>query len=159
MNFHKYPVVGKTSISSYYSAGIPVAGIDIENMVYSWVTGDKEPKTDVEKEAVVRLMFHACASVKMTYSSQSSSATGLDCRTALIKYFDYDASIHTKVKTYYTNAEWNQLIKDELDAGRPILGHGTSVQMMGIILSVMVIMLKAFILTGDGVPDTLPIRM
>ncbi|MCC8146610.1 MAG: thiol protease/hemagglutinin PrtT [Bacteroidales bacterium] len=127
MNFHKHPTNGIKNIPSYWSAGtILIPEITTQEMTYSWNTGGKAPVTDDEKKEVARLMYHVGASVKMTYSNISSSADGLDTRSALVNYFDYDASIHSKFKMYYTEQEWRQLIMKELDEGRPILCNGTS---------------------------------
>ena len=45
----------------------------------------------------------------------------------VMNYLDYDRSVHAVSRTSYKAAEWNQLIYDELAAGRPLLYNGQSI--------------------------------
>jgi len=45
---------------------------------------------------------------------------------SLYTYFDYDKNIETRYRNYYSDAEWEDMLIAELEAGRPMLYSGTS---------------------------------
>lgn len=63
---------------------------------------------------------HAC---KMEYKENSSSAAIEDAKKAMINYFYYDGQItyHNKLRD---TIEWTVLLRNEINAGRPILYAG-----------------------------------
>jgi hypothetical protein len=71
--------------------------------------------------AVTTLMFHCGISVDMNYSPQSSGAAGAaKVAPVLINYFSYSSSVSIKECANYTMPQWISLLKQELDAGRPM---------------------------------------
>jgi hypothetical protein len=69
---------------------------------------------------VALLMFDCGVSVEMDYGVDGSSAQTLDVVNALKTYFSYDGSISGKYRSTYSDVSWVNLLKTELDAGRPI---------------------------------------
>ena len=82
--------------------------------------------------AVAQLMFHVGVSVNMGYSTSSSGAHVLSygsasypsAENALKQYFRYNPMLHGVSKNQYSDAEWDALIKDEIDHHRPVLYSG-----------------------------------
>jgi Peptidase C10 family len=67
-------------------------------------------------------------SVDMNYNVSSAGGSGaqtLDVATALKTYFDYASSVQGVYRTSYTSTAWTNLLKAELDAGRPMQYAGT----------------------------------
>lgn len=128
----------KTAIPSYtcqqnYGLGAKIsvngvaAGtkIDWENMRDTY----KGYRTTAQKKAVADLMAFCGAAVKMEYCHASyggSGALNSDVAAALKKYFGYSKSTRYVMKNSYTIDGWNELIYNEVTAGRPVLFGGVS---------------------------------
>ena len=91
----------------------------------------------VSRMAVATLMYHCGVSVDMEYDTNGSGAVVYmpdryvqyygfyDARTALKNYFDCDTVLGYYRSDYNNLTSWTNLLKSELDAGRPILYAGT----------------------------------
>lgn len=88
-------------------------------------------------DATALLNYHAGVSVRMTYGIEGSGAFSTDVPGALKKYFKYDKSakyVNRSTPHYssmtqtpiYSNDEWVALLKNEIDAKRPIHYGGYS---------------------------------
>ncbi len=84
--------------------------------------------------AVATLMYHCGVSVEMSYSPQVSGAwvvaqdDPVCAENALKDYFGYTPELQgVKRDNGYSTAQWTNLVKGELDAGRPVLyaGYGS----------------------------------
>lgn len=143
MNFWHWPNKGV----GYHTYTHPTYGAKSANFgatTYDWaslasattVTGTS---STAAKNAVSTIMFHFGVAVNMNYGTSSSGAYTLvnespivNCSEYALKtYFKYKKSIRG-VQRYYptmlSTSAWSTVLKDELNAGRPILysGHGTS---------------------------------
>lgn len=87
--------------------------------------------SSTQVSAVATLMYHIGVAVEMAYSPVSSGAH--DCNfeymvpsseSALQLYFKYRSDMASVSREDYTDAEWLALLKDDLDAGRPIIFSG-----------------------------------
>ena len=76
--------------------------------------------------AVATLMFHCGVSVNMVYGTDVSLAYHSDVDDALKNYFDYDPNLQCiyRNNSNYTDEEWKDLLKGELNAGRPVYYSG-----------------------------------
>ena len=74
--------------------------------------------------AVATLMYHCGVSVDMMYGSEVSGAYSEDVVDALKDYFNYDPNLQYVYKYYYTDEKWKDLLKTELNAGRPVYYAG-----------------------------------
>jgi hypothetical protein len=130
MRYWHWPEVGYSSYS-YNWANYGTLSADFGNTYYNW---DMMPDTlstecsNEEIDAVATLMYHAGVSVSMMYTpvgsgSYSISSGGLDfpcAENALKTYFRYNPMLHGLHKGSYSDAEWDAMVRDELDAGRPV---------------------------------------
>ncbi|RPI46042.1 MAG: hypothetical protein EHM46_01055, partial [Bacteroidetes bacterium] len=82
-------------------------------------------------QAVATLMYNCGVSIDMNYGPASSGGSGAyviierspvtHCvEYALEKYFNYDPSARGVQRANYSDAAWTSLLKEELNAGRPI---------------------------------------
>ena len=118
---------------SYIHETYGLQSADFGNTVYNWgnmplsLSGSSTPKQINE---VARLMYHCGVSVDMdyglssTYGGNGSAAYSQDIPSALINYFNYSTTTE-HVDRYSDNDEWKTLLKNELDAGRPVAYHGS----------------------------------
>lgn len=102
-------------------AGTP---IDWDNMVDAYGYYDP-PHTAIQEQAVADLMFYCGASVKMNYTPTESSVPG-SIVDELVEYFDYDDGLKWERRAKYTDTEWETMICDELEQGRPLIYYGNT---------------------------------
>ena len=129
MYYHRWPETGVGSHT--YSPSILGGGTltaDFGNTRYAW--DDMLPTYDAtsseaSREAVALLMLHCGISVDMEYST-SSGAGSAEVAIALATYFNYDKGVAYRQRTNYGSLEWDNAIKNEIDAGRPVIATGRS---------------------------------
>ncbi len=129
MYYHKWPVQGKGS-HSYQPAILGGATLtaDFGNTKYDWdsmLPQYDSNSSDAAGQAVAQLMLHCGVSVDMVYSL-SSGASDVSVPAALFNYFDYDRAIAFRQRSNYDNTEWEKVIENELDNGRPVIALGRS---------------------------------
>ena len=129
MNYHECPVRGTGSHS--YNCNVndsdpTFLSVDFSQSVYAW---DKmldyyDGNSDEEScYAVAKLMFDAGVSIDMGYGS-SSGASEVAVLKALTRYFGYSSRHYLLSRDLYGADEWDQLLVDEINAGRPMLYCG-----------------------------------
>jgi len=103
---------------------VPVGTVlNWDNMLTSY---DGEA-TDEQKTAVATLMQCCGTSVEMNYANQASggsSATTSEVVTALKTYFDYNETTQYAVRSFYSYADWINIIYHELSNQRPVIYDG-----------------------------------
>lgn len=129
MYYHKWPEQG--SGSHTYSPSILGGGTltaDFGSTSYDWngmLPKYDDSSSDASREAVARLMLHCGIAVDMEYSV-SSGATSQAVPYALYTYFNYDKGVAYRARTNYGSAEWDDIIINEINNGRPIVALGRS---------------------------------
>lgn len=93
-----------------------------DDMLDSYSYGYEEENA----EAVAALMDRCGASVEMSYSFDGSGAQSSKVAPALKKYFGYGEGTRYLLRNDYTADGWQDLILNELYAGRPVLYGGMS---------------------------------
>lgn len=129
MKYHSYPTQGTGSHSYVPQKVNQTLSANFGATTYQWdkmLPGYNGNETAEEIEAVATLMYHCGVSVEMDYSSKESGAIQANIQTALIKYFGYNPYIRMIGRDYCSLAQWVELIKEELRAGRPIPYNGQS---------------------------------
>ncbi|MDR2963311.1 MAG: thiol protease/hemagglutinin PrtT [Bacteroidales bacterium] len=133
MRFHKYPATGKGS-NSYTSSSNRIAlsadfskvTFDWDNMLPSYTEAGLTPTT-AQNTAVATLIYNVGVSCNMDYGTSSGAYT-MDMANALINNFGYDANLQYCQRDYYSEDEWIDLIKTELNQGRPVAYAGASTE-------------------------------
>ena len=86
-------------------------------------------KDDATGLAVAKLMQYCGAALGMDYANSanggSSSSSG-GVPQALMEYFGFDRHVQYRSHVNYSNSEWESMIYQELQAGRPVLYSGFS---------------------------------
>lgn len=125
MNYHEWPVQGTGSHTYYdYEGCERTLSANFGETTYRWDlmldTYDANSSQE-SQDAVATLMKHCGVSVDMTYMQQASGALSGNAAQALVQYFGYPADVQILSRDYRTYDEWITLIKNEIDAGRPVL--------------------------------------
>jgi len=129
MKYWNYPATGTDSYS-YIDPTYGAQSANFGNTNYDWANMTNTYSSyslPQENSAVATLMYHCGVSVKMQYgtaASGGSSALISAVVSALVKYFKYDAGITYLERNYYSYTDWLNILKPELDAGRPIYYGG-----------------------------------
>ena len=82
---------------------------------------------DESKTAVATLMRCCGQSVQMNYWTDGSEAQTYKVANALKTYFGYSSTTQYVSRSYYSYANWIDLIYNELSQGRPVIYGGSSV--------------------------------
>lgn len=131
MNYHRWPATHGTSSSSYTWNGQTLS-FDYANTTFDWANMldvyASGAYNDTQANAVATLMYACGVSVEMSYSTGSSGAPTSYVCNALKDYFGYDKSVHSEYRCYYSTAEWEELIYDQLKTYGPVQysGHSNS---------------------------------
>ena len=133
MNYYKFPLYCTQTIPSYqmtyyWNDEYYITDTDpLTPIMFDWsnmkdnYTG---AETQAEKDAVAWLMLYAGCAAHMNYGVNASSTSDPYIPTALNDYFNYDAKL--VYRSDYEQADWEELIYQELYAGRPIIYNGRS---------------------------------
>lgn len=149
MNYHQWPEKGTGSHSITYNGTTYTANFG--TTTYEWANMKNSysgSSTTAQKTAVATLMYHCGVAVDMSYGTASEGGSGaftidyngyfsgqgkMCAETALTTFFGYKAST---VKGYFrdgdsstgmkkwTESAWIAMLKEELDASRPIMYAG-----------------------------------
>ncbi len=120
MKYHEWP---KKPTGS--NGGIVFSGttLDWDNMLDTYVAG----KYNVTQATAVATLMRQCgAGVDMHYSYWGSGAYDNRAQYALFTYFGYASDIQMVWKDYTLQKDWNNIIYNELTAGRPVYYSGSS---------------------------------
>ncbi len=137
MRMHEWPKrgTGKNEYECHLNLGnsydhsyeVITLKTDFTQSVYQW---DNMPEffrwsyTSEEKQAVARLMYDCGVAVNMAYGLYSSGSSDSYALQAFIKHFNYDRNAMLVSRYLYGDAEWEDLIYENLSKGLPILFCG-----------------------------------
>lgn len=128
MNFNEWPHTG-TGSHTYIPYGWQrEVSADFSQSNYQWdlmLDTYDENSPQESCEAVALLMRDCGISVDMAYG-ESSGATCDSVPMALMRYFSYDKGVGLHNRNYYSESEWNRVIRKELDEGYPVFAAGYS---------------------------------
>ena len=130
MKFHAYPTQGTGSKTYTDAESGNTLTANFGTTTYNWSNMLNSYKdieyTEQQAREVATLSAHLGIAVEMTYMANGSGAWSSLVPQALKQYFGYDSSITYRKRDYYETNEWMQIIKDELQAGRPVFYSATS---------------------------------
>lgn len=128
MRFYRYPDhgIGARNYSTD-TQRLPVSA-DFENTTYDWANMSEDYNgaySEVEANAVATLAYHVGVACKMDYDYlNGSGATAKETAKAFTRYFNYDRNLEYVDRTHYNEADWEAVLRKEIDAGRPVLQFG-----------------------------------
>ena len=85
-----------------------------------------ENSSQTQINAVAQLIYHCGVATNMKYGSSESEAFNQEVRAALINYFHFSPNLSYAEKAFFTNEEWNDLLRKNIAANHPVFysGHG-----------------------------------
>ena len=122
MKYHEYPASGNGTYT-YTPDGYSEQTVDYGASNYSWSSMSNTSPTSQSAQ----LVYHAGVAVQMQYGSDGSSSYTIDVVDALWYYFLYQYPIYVK-RSNYDDIDWITLLKEDLDAARPIFYSGNKTE-------------------------------
>jgi hypothetical protein len=131
MRFWQWPIMG-TGSYSYTDANFGYQYANFGTTTYQWSLMPNAldySSSSAQINAVATLLYHVGVAVKMNYGTNISTAymhstTQPSSLNALRNYFGYKNTLHSVVKNGTSDAVWVSTLKNELNAGRPVLESG-----------------------------------
>jgi hypothetical protein len=127
--YYKYP--DSSEGEGYYTISDGIAQHYVElNSTYDWTLYEDTYFNPIflpeeKKEAIAQLLYDCGVAVHMNYDAKSSGAILSRTGAALSHNFKCDSlAVRALERKFCGNEEWMQLIRAELEAGRPILYGG-----------------------------------
>lgn len=136
MRYHRWPETGR-GWHKYVPSENPEIGQQVANFgatTYHWdLMPDKLSRqhSAAEKSAVAQLLRHAGVAVDMSYTKNGSGSYTCDVLYAMPHYFRYSDSISMCTYANFSVDGWFNIIKAEIDAGRPVIYSGATSRQEG----------------------------
>ncbi|MCR4826500.1 MAG: C10 family peptidase, partial [Bacteroidales bacterium] len=144
INYWEYPLHG-FGTHSYHHNSYGQQSADFANTTYQYslMPDSLDWSTPANQVDAVATLMHDCGvAVNMDYGPDASAASDAAARAAFTNHFGYNAKMAVKSYWYdssdpyssmpyweeaviYEDSEWINMLKEELDAGRPIYYSGT----------------------------------
>ncbi len=122
MKFWAYPTQG-TGSHSYTHPTYGVISANFGNTTYNYASMPNSvgwtPNTNIST-----LLFHCGVALNMDYGPNGSGSYVTAVRPAFVNYFSYESTAQAVYKYAYTSDNWDALLRNELEHGRPIFYHG-----------------------------------
>lgn len=128
MKYHEWPEKGVGTLPAYTTPTHKIAMPSIElGHTYLW---DKMPleytqsSTQEQANQVARLMADLGTMLAADYGPNETGASVYNIPECMTTYMGYDESALFRFRYDYLDSDWHDLMKSELQAGRPVLYSG-----------------------------------
>ncbi len=138
LKYYNYPKIGTGYYSYNSSYGFVEA--DFANTEYDWTEMDYH--LSEEDSSTALLLYHSAISLHSQFFPFGTGAYDFDAHDALIDYFNYKPEAQFYWRDSYPG-DWKEMMRAELDQGRPLLYGGADSQTS-----------KGHTLVCDGYQDT-----
>jgi len=127
LNYHKWPQSTTNAIDAYTTYSYHVEMPKLEPTTFDWdhmANTYGRNATQVQKDAVAKLMLYCGQAVQMDYTPSSSGAQTMFLPQILVQSFNYPSTAHNINRYGYTIEQWDSLLLNELRNKRPVLYTG-----------------------------------
>ena len=133
MKYYNWPEQAGANASFSYTwrggpASTPTLSADFSNFKFDWahmLDSYRDEYTEVQSDAVSKLMQACGYSVEMMYSTVASAAFNEKVGYGLVTYFNYDAGLHNEPRELYSSDEWEAMVYDNLKNVGPMVYWGS----------------------------------
>ncbi len=122
MYYYRYPRQGTGSHTNYSSYGNYYVNFSQHNYFYESMCDE----LDYYNDEVAKLIFHCATSVDMMYAPSGSGSYSFKVPDAMIDHFGYASTCRYVSRNSYSDEQWKNLLKEELNAGRPMYYSGSN---------------------------------
>lgn len=124
---HSYTYEGSDTCWRYGTLSADFGAATYDYSLMPWKLSDSSSAAEVE--AVATLLFHCGVAGDMRYNSDcqgSSGASIQNCLSGMKHFFHYNMESYQAFRYNYSDAVWDNMIKADLAAGRPVYYAGQS---------------------------------
>jgi|GEM_PF-1733406 len=126
MKYWSHPAQGTGSNSYTDGSAFPPAygtiSANFSSTTYSWSSMPNALTTN--NTAVATLLFHCGVAVDMDYGVSAGSGALVFTNDAMKNNFAYDPAAQWQWRSSYSDTDWMNLMKGDLNSGRPIIYQG-----------------------------------
>ncbi len=124
IKYWNYPDVGYGSHTSYsyWNGGYGNLTVNYANENFIWT--NMPLKLLSENNDVATFLYDCSVSVDMHYSANGSGSSTDRTVNALDTYFKYDGAVDIKDRDNYSDTDWKNLLKQQIDAKQPMIYSG-----------------------------------
>lgn len=133
MRYHQWPEKVNVVLPGYNkeSDGTAVAGVDLSSgYTYDWenmpLEFDAPSAGDERMRKVADLIYHCGVAAQADYTANNTNSYATTLAWAFSTYFGYSSTARYEYRSNYSSQQWSQMMRAELDAGRPVLYRGAS---------------------------------
>lgn len=123
MKYWAYPAQG-FGFHQYYHPSYGQLSANFGETTYNW----SSMPSNSSNNSVAKLLYHCGVSVEMNYGPSSSGAQTVgsfpSAEQAYKSFFDYKNTLHSISKSDFSDSQWINKLKNELNAARPIHYRG-----------------------------------
>ena len=126
IRYWQWPNQGFNS-HSYEHSTYGALSVDFSTATYNYSNMPNSlssSSSSTQKTAVAKLMYHCGVAVDMDYGTNGSAAYSMNVPYALYNYFAYADNGTYVFKSDYSDNDWVNLIKQELNNARPVYYSG-----------------------------------
>jgi len=117
---HRWCYNGWNSFGGYQDITVNFA-----NQTYNWYAVADDPG-NAENEELGKICYHVGVAVKMNWQYDGSGSHTEYVESALRDYFKYASDIQYVVKRSYSDANWRELLRSQIDKKYPVVYSGLS---------------------------------
>lgn len=126
MKYYNYPQHGTGSHTNYsiWNGGYGNLTVNYANQTYAW---ENMPilVNNTNYDEVAKLLYHCSVAVDMHYGPDGSGSQTSKIATALKTFYYYSTNIQYVQKYNYTDTDWKNLLKQQIDNKWPMAYQGT----------------------------------
>lgn len=131
--YHQWPVASTGEVD-YVTESYKIPITAQLNTTFDWT--NMTPTYDTNSSAascnaVAELMREMGYAMSMDYSDEGSACGAPDIANAIVNHLGYDKGVRIYYADTYDEEEWAEMLKEELNASRPILYCGTTIEEEG----------------------------
>lgn len=128
IKYHGYPTSGRGT--HRYQSDYGELSVNFEDSEYDYDNMPDALTSDSSQEevnAVAKLISDCGVAVNMGYSAGESGSQDENVRTALINYFGFVPTLGYAERQMYTEMEWTDSLKVNIDRGEPVYYGGSNI--------------------------------
>jgi hypothetical protein len=122
MHYWRYPLQGEGAHGYNCDYGYLYANFGETEYNYNHM----QTEMDAEMPEIALLMYHCAVAVDMNFSASGSGASSWSVPGAIKNYFGYASTANYIDKSNYSNTGWVNILKDQIDFGKPMYYSGFS---------------------------------
>jgi len=133
MRYHRHPVRGIGRSEPYTTThGVNIPSVNFANFTFNWDNtlnryANANSGTELQRRTIAEIYYHVTVGISMDFG-RNGGGGGMRAfdhiMVGLTTYFGYDKSMQRLDRIHYDDAVWEAIIKEQLNAGLPVLYWG-----------------------------------